>query len=188
MKKFLLMLLIAAFLCTASTVYAAEKAPLGVGNLAVKLDWIKFTDSVIKDADVDSGFYIGLEGYGMIVQNVYLGLEAGWTNPSGNYMGVDTDLTYVPIELNLKYAVPAAQSLAFDLGAGISYNYAKEKASGFGSDNDWMFGGQFFVDLNYTIDQFFIGISGKYQITEDFKDFDYNYNNWRLGGQIGVMF
>ena len=78
MKKFLFMLLIVAFICTASTVFAAEKAPLGMGNLAVKLDWIKFTDDVLKDVDVDSGFYIGLEGYGMIAQNLYLGMEAGY--------------------------------------------------------------------------------------------------------------
>ena len=84
MKKFLFMLLIIAFVCTASTVYAAQKAPLGAGNLALKLDWIKFTDGDVKDADVDSGFYIGLEGYGEVAPNWYLGMEAGWTNPTGS--------------------------------------------------------------------------------------------------------
>ena len=184
MKKFLFMLLIVAFVCTASTVYAAQKAPLGMGNLAVKLDWIKFTDGDLGDLDIDSGFYLGLEGYGMVAQNVYLGMEAGWTNTDGDF---DAELTYVPIELNIKYAVPAAQNLAFDIGAGISYNYGEFKMAGSSLD-DWMFGGQFFVDLNYTINQFFMGISAKYQINEDFKDYDFNYNNWRLGGQIGVMF
>jgi len=189
MKKFLFMLLIAVFVCSASAVYAAEKAPLGMGNLAVKLDWIKFTDSDLKDADVDSGFYIGLEGYGMVTQNVYLGLEAGWTNPTGNVGPIDTDWTYIPIELNIKYAVPAARSLVFDIGAGISYNYGKFKMAGASLD-DWMFGGQFFMDLNYTIDQFFLGISGKYQLAQDFdkEGAKFSPNNWRLGGQIGVMF
>lgn len=182
MKKMLFMLLIVAFICTASTVYAAQKAPLGSGNLAVKLDWINFTDDDLGDLDVDSGFYIGLEGYGMVTQNLYLGLEAGWAGPDG-----DVDLTYVPIELNMKYAVEAAQNLAFDIGAGVSYNYAEVENAG-PSEDDWLFGGQFFVDLNYTIDQFFIGISGKYQITEDFEDSDSDFNNWRIGGQIGVMF
>jgi hypothetical protein len=44
------------------------------------------------------------------------------------------------------------------------------------------------MDLNYTMNQFFIGVNTKYQLTEDFKDFNYNYNNWRIGGQLGVMF
>jgi len=189
MKKFLFMLLIVAFVCTSSTVYADEKAPLGEGNLAVKLDWINFTDSDLEDVDVDSGFYIGLEGYGLVSQNLYLGLEAGYTNPDGNYMGFDTELTYIPIELNLKYAVVAAQSLVFDIGAGLSYNYGKFEMAGDSLD-DWMFGGQFFMDLNYTIDQFFLGISGKYQLAQDFdkEGSKFSPNNWRLGGQIGVMF
>jgi len=196
MKKFLLMLLIIAFVCTASTVYAAQKAPLGSGNLAVKLDWIKFTDSVLKDVDVDSGFYIGLEGYGEVAPNWYLGMEAGYANPDGtvNVLGVnvDTEVTYVPIELNIKYAAAVAESVVLDLGLGGSYNYVEEKASSAGFTpakvDDWLWGGQAFMDLNFTINQFFLGISGKYQITQKFKDSDYNYNNWRLGGQIGVMF
>jgi hypothetical protein len=203
MRKFLFMLLIVAFVCTASTVYAAQKAPLGTGNLAVKLDWIKFTDSVLKDADVNSGFYFGLEGYGMMSPNWYLGLEAGYANPDGSItefepgignVTVDNEVTYVPIELNVKYAAAVAQSVVFDIGAGVCYNYVEEKASSPSIGvppakvDDWLFGGQFFMDLNYTINQFFLGISGKYQITQSFKDADYNYNNWRLGGQIGVMF
>ena len=55
---------------------------------------------------------------------------------------------------------------------------------------DWMFGGQAFMDLNFTINQFFLGISGKYQLGQDFKkdNRQFSCNNWRLGGQIGFMF
>jgi hypothetical protein len=184
------MLLIIAFVCTASTVYAAQKAPLGTGNLALKLDWIKFTDSYLKDASADSAFYIGLEGYGEIAQNWYLGMEAGYTQPKGTEAGTETKLTYVPVELNVKYAAAVAQSVVLDIGGGISYNYSKIQESGVlsSSDSKWLFGGQFFADLNFTFDQFFIGISGKYQLTQKFKEYDTNANNWRLGGQIGVMF
>ena len=189
MKKILFMLLIVAFVCTASTVFAAQKAPLGSGNLAVKLDWIKFTDSDLKDVDVDSGFYIGLEGYGEISPNWYLGMEAGWTNPTGYIGHVDTDWTYIPIELNIKYAAAVAESVVFDIGAGASYNYGKFKMAG-DDLNDWMFGGQAFMDLNFTFDQFFIGISGKYQFSQKFdkEGLEFSPNNWRLGGQIGVLF
>jgi hypothetical protein len=190
MKKFLFMVLIVAFVCTASTVYAAQKAPLGNGNLALKLDWIKFTDGWLKDRGADSAFYIGLEGYGMLAPNWYLGLESGYAQPKGTESGyVETKLTYIPVELNVKYAGEVAQNVVIDAGAGLSYNYSKIQLAGLSSDSKWLFGGQFFLDLNYTIDQFFIGISGKYQITQKFKDaYDFNANNWRLGGQIGVMF
>jgi hypothetical protein len=190
MKKFLFMVLIIAFVCTASTVYAAERAPLGTGNLALKLDWIKFTGSTLKDLGADSAFYIGLEGYGEIAQNWYLGMEAGWAEPKGTVAGVESKMTYIPVELNIKYAGAVAQSVVIDVGAGLSYNYSKMKQSGLisSSGNKWLFGGQFFGDLNFTFDQFFIGISAKYQITQNFSDYDYNTNNWRLGGQLGVLF
>jgi len=195
MKKMVLFLFIAGFIMTSSTLFAAEKLPLGEGNIAVKMDWIKFTESDLKDVGVDSGFYIGLEGYGLVADdNFYIGLEAGYTNTSGDFMdpvagSTGTRLTYVPIEANLKYAVAASRNVAFDIGAGLSYNYAKFKIYG-DSAHDWMFGGQFFMDLNFTIQQFFLGVSGKYQIGEDFKKDNrkFSCNNWRLGGQIGVMF
>jgi hypothetical protein len=194
MKKIFLLLIIIGVIMTSSTVFAAEKLPLGEGNIAVKLDWIKFTDDGLGDVDADSGFYIGLEGYGMVVDDLYLGLEAGYTNPDGKAGPYDFKLTFVPVELNLKYAVEAAPQLIFDIGAGLSYSYGKVKVSD-SSESDWLFGGQFFADLNYTFSQFFIGISGKYQITENISDTDHFHtgenikcNNWRIGGQIGVMF
>lgn len=195
MKKMFLVLLIAGFIMTSSTVFAAERFPLGEGNLAVKLDYIKFTDSDLRDVDVDSGFYIGLEGYGLVADdNFYLGVEAGYTNPSGDFTApvagsTGTRLTYVPIEVNLKYAVAASQNVAFDIGAGLSCNYARFKIYD-ESASDWMFGGQAFMDLNFTINQFFLGISGKYQLGQDFKkdNRQFSCNNWRIGGQIGVLF
>ena len=190
MKKIFLLLLIAGFILTSSTVFAAERFPLGEGNVAVKLDYIKFTDSDLNDVDVDSGFYIGLEGYGLLTEdNLYLGIEAGCANPEGSIGSSDTKLMYVPIEVNLKYAVAASQSVVFDIGAGLSYNYGKFEVAG-DSLTDWMFGGQAFMDLNFTFDQFFIGISGKYQFSQKFdkEGLEFSPNNWRLGGQIGVLF
>jgi len=189
MKKMFLVLLLAGFIITSSTVFAAEQVPLGRGNLALKMDWIKFTDVPRSN----SAFYIGLEGYGAIAENWYLGMEAGYTQPKGTICGADRTLTYVPVELNVKYAAAVAQSVVLDIGAGASYNYAKFKFSGLLSDSEskWLFGGQFFADLNFTFNQFFIGISGKYQLTQEFKRkaiYDFNADNFRLGGQIGVMF
>lgn len=184
MKKFALILLVFGLIVSSSTVFAQEKAPLGVGNLAVKVDYISFTDGDLEDVDLDTGVYVGLEGYARILTApLYLGIEAGYANPDGDF---DTELTYVPVELNLKYAIPAAQTFVIDLGAGASYNYAKFDNGD--SEDDWLFGGQFFIDANYTSGGFFIGINGKYQLTDEFEDFDVELSNWRVGGQIGIMF
>jgi hypothetical protein len=203
-KKMKKVMLIGAFLMTSTVVSAQEKAPLGVGNLALKVDYIAFTEDDLEDLDVDSGLYLGIEGYGEITPNLYLGLEVGWTNPDGEVYDVDTELTYVPVELNLKYATEVSPQFVIDFGAGVSYNYAKieldaatgtfediETGEELGSsvdESEWLFGGQFFVDLNYTFDQFFLGINGKYQLTEEGDDLPVNFNNWRIGGQIGFFF
>jgi len=200
MKKLLLFVLVSVIVMTSTAVYAAQKAPLGLGNIAVKLDYIGFTEDILSDVDVDQGLFIGLEGYVQLVPALYLGAEVGYANPEGSFLGIDpwgyvakinSELTFVPIELNLKYAIPATSNLVFDLGAGASYTYVEEEATLFGivsRADDWLFGGQVFADMNYTTGIFFIGINGKYQITEDFEGGNYSYNNWRVGGQIGVMF
>jgi hypothetical protein len=81
------------------------------------------------------------------------------------------------------------------LGAGISYNYMELEASALGAsvnEDDWLFGGQVFMELNLEFNQFYFGLNGKYQITEDMEiddiDTDTNANNWRVGAQIGIKF
>lgn len=172
MKKLVFFLLIVAFVLTFSSICAAQKSSLGLGSLAIKLDYISFTE------DEDTGVYVGLEGYAELRPNLYLGAEVGYANSIS-----ETDV-FVPIELNLKYAIKATPEFVIDLGAGGSYNYVEEEHN----DNDWLLGVQFFVDLNYTINKFFIGINAKYQQTEHYKDSSNDFNNWRFGGQIGMMF
>lgn len=195
MKRLFLFSLIMAFLAGSTAAYAAQKASLGIGNIAVKADYISFTADEMEGSDTDTGLYLGIEGYGKIAPNLYLGAEIGYTNPNGNALGFDTELTFMPIELNLKYAVESTPNLAVDFGIGASYNYVEEKASGYGvsvSIDDWVFGGQIFADLNYKMDMFFIGINAKYQITGEPEYMGikagYDYSNWRIGGQVGLMF
>jgi len=213
MKELFLFTLIGAFVMAFSAVYAAEENPvLGNGNVAVKVDYIGFTDSHVKDHDYDKGTYVGLEGYAQIIQdlpNLYLGMEIGYTNPDGGYLGyADPDhpkypahyhaeLTFVPVELNLKYAIEVAPNFTFAFGAGPSCNYAKLEGYKIDvgppsvnfSEDRWLFGGQVFADLNYKLSQqFFVGINAKYQATEEFGDEDLNFNNWRIGAQVGYCF
>lgn len=196
MRKSILVCLIGAFLIVSTVVPAAgQRTSLGLGNMAIKLDHISFTDDVLENSDVDSGLYVGIEGFGEISPNLYLGVEVGYANIDGsiNVWGipVDTEVTFIPVELNFKYVLEAAPRLVIDFGAGVSFNYVEEKASALGvsaDEDDLLFGGQFFMDLSYTVNEFFLGVNGKYQITEEFKDWDYDYNNWRIGGQVGLMF
>jgi hypothetical protein len=199
MKKLILVstLILSLVIVPAAVCHAATN-PLGIFHFGVKVDYISFTDDFLKDADVDTGVYLGAEIYSIILPYFYLGLEAGYSNPSGTYAdpilgNIDTDLTYVPIELNAKAAFEPAKNLAIDLGAGVSANYAEMKGSIVGvpvTEDDWLWGGQFFADINYIVgDVVYIGINGKYKIAEKgIKDYDVSLNNWMVGGQIGVKF
>jgi len=203
MKRLFLFLLIMAIVLASRVMYAAERGPLEDLNVALKLDYINFTEGKLKNSDVDTGLYVGLEGYAetKITPNLYVGMEVGYANPDGsvdiNGTHVDTEVTFFPIEINLKYAIKikTIPNFVIDFGAGGSYIYVKEKAtvSELGifhtiRTDDWLLGGQFFADLTYKVDNYFIGINAKYQLTENLKDRGYNYNNWRIGGQIGMMF
>lgn len=203
MKKVLLISLLFVMVLGSSTVFAAEKAALGAGNLALKVDYIDFTDGAMEDLDVDSGLYVGLEAYSHLADtapNFYIGMEVGYASSDGDVTvsgrSRDTEMTFVPIELNLKYAMVAASNLAIDIGAGASANYAEIEAPRaygiYGNVDDWLWGGQFFADLNFKFNQFFIGINAKYQLTENFDiddtETDRSFSNWRIGGQAGIVF
>ncbi|MFC1864111.1 hypothetical protein ACFL1Z_09205 [Thermodesulfobacteriota bacterium] len=187
MKKLMLFCFIGAFAVASTVVSAQEKALLGNGNFAVKLDYIYFTDNHFDGA---AGPYFGLEGYGKIASNLYLGGEIG----SGTDVNLGgEDITFVPVELNLKYANEVARKFVVDVGAGLSYSYVGIQYSPlfgtYGKErNDWLFGGQIFADLTYKINWFSIGVNGKYQLTESFKDEGIDLSNFRLGVQLGIVF
>ena len=146
---------------------------------------------------------MGLEGYYAIYPNLYLGLEAGWAGSKNDdtidtdefgEVDVDIDVTFIPVELNLKYAVALDPNWVIGFGAGISYSYFKIEANDIDEDaDDWLFGGQVFADINYKINkEWFIGINGKYQFTDDLEfdniDTKTSADNWRVGAQVGLMF
>ena len=190
MKRLFLISICTVFVMTSAVLHAQERIPLGNSNVSVKLDYIVFTDNHFDNpGNEDDGLYIGIEGYGEILPNLYLGGEIG----QGINIGVlGEDISFVPIELNLKYAIETANNFVIDFGAGVSYSYVELRDQDpFGSgrdEDDWLFGGQFFGDLTYKIDWFSIGVNAKYQITQDFRDEDFDLSNLRVGAQIGVMF
>jgi len=190
MRRLVLFCLIGTFVMASTVVNAQEKAPLGKGNLALKFDYIAFTDDHFDEpGKEDNGLYLGLEGYGEITPNWYLGGEVG---TASNVSIFGENITFVPLEVNLKYATEAAPNLVVDFGGGLSYSYAEFSHTFFYGptieSDDWMFGGQVFADLTYKFGNFHIGLNGKYQMTQDFKDEDVDLSNFRLGVQLGVAF
>lgn len=187
-KGIILHCLICTFL--AASVPAQETgAPLGKGNVAVKLDYISFTDSYF-DATENDGVYFGIEGYGRIAPDLYLG---GAVGQGVNVEMLGEEIDFIPIELNLKYANEISANVIVDVGAGLSCSSVEIRQSiPFpGSDetrDEWLFGGQVFADLIYKIGRISIGLNGKFQITEEFGSEDFNLNNYRLGVQLGTVF
>jgi hypothetical protein len=215
MKKFTVLLMVVAVALLAGTAQAEQRYPLGFGNVAIKVDYLRFTDSQADDLGIANAPYIGAEVYFPVWNNLYLGLESGYAWSSGSKtftfrdfdnfdqqidVKVDLDVDYVPIELNVKYVFPLCTSWTLDIGGGVSYNYFNIDASAqidggnefFGGDSDWLFGGQFFADVNYKMGPWFFGANIKYQITEDLSfsglDTDVSASNFRVGGQLGFMF
>jgi outer membrane protein W len=204
MKKIILLVL-AVMLVFASTSFAAEKYSLGMSNVALKVDYLNFTEDVFDNVDLDQAIYVGLEGYYAIYPNLYLGMEAGWAGAENDDdiegIDVDVDVQFIPVELNLKYAFEFAPQWVGSLGAGVSYSYFDIEADGIDADaDDWLFGGQVFAGIDYKFnEQWFVGIEGKYQFTEelefdDLGDADVDVetetsaDNWRVGAKIGYMF
>lgn len=191
MKKTLFsVLVVMATLFWGTNALAVETSPLGLGNLALKVDYFSFSDSDWEDLGLDDGLYLGLEGYGQVADNTYFGAEFGYFNEDNDIPGGELEVTYMPVELNMKYAFSPGPSVVFDLGGGLSYNYAEVERSGIGagSEDDWLFGGQLFADVNFVFDAFFYGANAKYQFVEEFDEIDVDMDNWRLGGHIGLKF
>ncbi len=205
MKKLLYAFFLVLFVIVSTSVFAAERYPLGISNVALKVDYLNFTDDVFDNIDLDEALYVGLEGYYAVMPNIYLGMEIGWAGSEnddkiGN-LKVDIDVTYIPIELNLKYMAEIAPQWVFGVGGGISYNYFEIETNRIDRDaDDWVFGGQIFAELNYKMDDFwFLGLETKYQWTEDLEFDDFGINgrdfdtktsadNWRIGAKIGFVF
>jgi opacity protein-like surface antigen len=190
MKKLLGVCLVAAFVTAPGSLFAANRIPLGSSHLAVKIAHLQFTENDFDDIGSEKGTYFGVEWFFEAVRNLYIGAEVGYTNPDGSILGVNTEVTYVPVELNLKYALEVTPQFWVCLGGGGSYNYGEVKIKAPISDKetDWMLGGQAFIDASLTfLDRFFVGLTGKYQITEKFNS-QVEFNNWRVGGHFGITF
>jgi len=208
MKRLSLLLVMLAMLFCAASPAMSQTYPLGDVNVAVKVEYLRFMDDSIRELNAGDGIYVGVEAYKQLfLPNLYLGMQIGWGGSSGDvtvpwfYSGqttaYSTDVDYVPIEFNIKYAIPLDRSLILDFGSGFSFNYfdisVKDKWYGYsGSENDWVIGGQFFADLNYKYANWLFGIGVKYQLTDTMSfggvNTSVSADNLRIGMQAGYSF
>lgn len=196
MKSLLIIIAMGLAVITASTASHAQEGTLGAGNFGLKIDFISFTDSEPERNDLDTGVYVAFEGYAQMAPRIYFGGEVGYAGPDGSVGGVNTELTYIPFEVNFKYADEAAPNTVISVGGGLSYIYIEETSAFAGSSSttdDWILGGQIFSEILYTSGQFFVGANLKYQFTENFDrtapgGASYGFTNWRVGGMAGIMF
>ncbi len=198
MKKTILLLFAMISILASTPLYAEQKVPLGIDHVSVKLDYMRYTDFKLPNHNLKIGPYIGLEAYKKIKPTLYAGLGIGYTKLSDDAGGyLNLDFTGVPVELNAKCVFPVARNITLDGGLGLCYFfwYAEINDSFGTSDSGGVFGGQFFMDLNYNMGPYFFGLNMKYQFTNEEKIFSgtdlestVKFNSWRLGGQLGVKF
>ena len=165
----------------------------GSGYFGIKIDYIHFTDSVLEDNNIENGGYLALETYGMILPQFFLGGEIGFSYIDDTYNDVDTELIFVPVEINVKYRFDLSPRFNLDVGIGGSHIFYKVEIAAETSENNdkdyksSVWGGQAFVDLNAEFGWFYIGANAKYQITEDIND-GVDLDNYRAGAQFGIIF
>jgi hypothetical protein len=184
MKKSVSIAVFALVTAVPVALHAQDTAPLGKGNVSVKFGYVVFSEGV----DEDDGIYLGLEGYGRVAGNLYLGGEVA----AAYSMALASDeMTLVPLEVNVKYARGVGSNFVVAGGVGLSYSYAEFLDVGLAPDvtsDTWLFGGQIFGEFVYRINWFDFGISAKYQLVKEFEEVAADYSNLRLGVQLGVIF
>jgi hypothetical protein len=190
MKRILLIVLLAVLptFCAAGPTQAGNILMEPGTSYNFKTGAIGFFSDAAADLDVESAPYLGLEAFRRISDRLHLGGELGYARSTGSLPLVETELTYVPIELNLKYAAAMTPLLDFTLGGGVSYNYVKFTTdclgTCFAAEENWHPGLQLFggIQLN-ALRYLLLGVEGKVQVSEE-EDLD----NWRLTAQAGYRF
>jgi hypothetical protein len=188
MKRLSLFLLVAAIIFASTTVMAANSQ--GDAKIALKVDWLTFTDDLLEDTDSDETPYIAIDMRSRLTDDFDIGLEVGYAKVSGditgpkpisgkttNFIGTwENEIKYIPVELNISYSRYFG-SLVYTLGAGVSgtfvdYEIDVDDTSGapftlVDDESVWLKGAQAFFDLSYEGESYFFGVDAKYQVVEE---------------------
>lgn len=162
------------------------------GSVGVKVDYINFPADELDDADANDAVYVALEAYKALMGGmIQVGGEIGYAKADGSVRvsgrDLDSEFKFVPVEMNAKFSSGITDRLSYAIGLGISMIFVDFDSPDFGFDEDnWLWGGQLFGELNYTLGNVILGLDVKWHQTESFKDVD--FNNYRAGAHIGWMF
>lgn len=164
-------------------------------KMALNLGTISFLANEIEKSGISRGFFMGIEEYIPVSEVLELGAELGYASSTGSTkvlsFKVDTETVFIPIEVNAKYLLGQISGLKTNAGLGLSYNYVKETATVTNitvSENDFLFGFQAFIESVVETEDGFLGLFAKYQATEEFQNYGYNYSNLRFGFKLGWFF
>jgi hypothetical protein len=175
-------------LMVATVVFGQDERPLGTFNLALRGNYLKFDDDLLKTLDLDEGYLAAIEWYGRVVSGLYLGGDVGYGLTDSNLVASD-EVEFIPVGLNAKYVFNLASFLKWDIGGGVSYNYVDVK--GFGpliKADDWIWGGQVFSNLNFRFGRFFLGADARYQNTQKLLKTGVRFKNYQIGAHFGFIF
>jgi len=174
-----------------TSLYAASSEPLGAGYFSFKVGNVNFTHDVWEENDIEKGYYAAIDWYGDIGSHFYVGGELGYLKSSGEKSGTDTELIFVPFEINLKYVLAPIKTIQLDFGFGASYSYVDGKVAprtiSEKADKDFVLGAQGFMSINFVFKRLFIGAHAKYQATQYVAE-NIDFDNYRIGAHIGLTF
>lgn len=216
MRKLTVTLILTVLLSIAGSQSFAEDLPyttknmaLGESTMSISLDQNQFTDDVVSDFDLDEGVGLSTDVYYLIAPRLYVGASLGYGETQGSYSlqdivtpttihKIDSEMIYIPIEFNGKMAFSLNSETVLTVGAGISFNYNKEKLSTkisgvyteYYRAHAWTKGTQFFAELMYKpkYDNYFLGVRGKLKDMNNFNNYDRSYSNNSLSIFAGYYY
>jgi hypothetical protein len=154
-----------------TAVCADDSKPLGDGHFTLKVGQIQLIDDeeYWEFNGIDEDNYVALTGYGHLGRDFYIGFELGYAEFTGDPFGIDTDLTMIPAELNLKYVWDMGPNIQFDFGLGVGHitTYGTVIWPGLiGSIEEFfhtrsVYSAQGFADFNFKLKRFFVGAHAK---------------------------
>ena len=115
--------------------------------------------------DLDTGGNFNLAMGVKPIEMLAFELESGYF--WGEKNSLDAELWGVPLLVNAKLTLPVFFLEAYG-GVGIGGFYLDTEVGGL-EDDDWVFGGDAFVGVGFSLGPVAVGLEGKYYVTEDAK-------------------
>lgn len=160
------------------------------GSFGVMGSYILVTDFQKGTMNTTYSWYGGLNVYGRVVNNLYMGVEISyvqWKTYTSEQNRTDLAKVFmIPVEANAKYGFEIFPNIVFELGMGLSYAYANYR-----SQHEALFGFQLFPSINFKFnDSGYVGMRFKYQFLQNIDEYSnfYGVGSVRVGFHLGTIF